>query len=117
LDKYNGLVYSKSVDGGYCKFCVLFAQSDIKGQQLSTLVNRPLTNFKKALDALNKHFEHKFHQMAVQRAKDFIDVTTYKAVSIDLMANTCTAKVVAENRLKLRSIAATVIFVAIKLLF
>ena len=25
LDKYNGLVYSESDDGGYCKFCVLFA--------------------------------------------------------------------------------------------
>ena len=24
LDEYNGLVYSVSDDGGYCKFCVLF---------------------------------------------------------------------------------------------
>ena len=35
---------------------------------------------------------------------------TDKAVSIDLQANTCTAELVAENHLKLRSIAATVIF-------
>ena len=26
LDKYHGLVYSENDDGGYCKFCVLFAQ-------------------------------------------------------------------------------------------
>lgn len=25
LERYNGLVYSESEDGGYCKFCVLFA--------------------------------------------------------------------------------------------
>ena len=24
LDKYNGLVYSESTDGGYCKYCILF---------------------------------------------------------------------------------------------
>jgi len=45
LSKYNGLVCFKSADGGYCKLCVLFAQNEVKGQQLCTIVNRPLLNF------------------------------------------------------------------------
>jgi len=37
LTKYKGLTYSKSVDGGYCKYCVLFAQTEVSGQRLGML--------------------------------------------------------------------------------
>ena len=58
LDKYNGLTYSESTNGGYCLFCVLFGHchSNPAMQQLGILINTPLTNFKKAIENLNKHF-------------------------------------------------------------
>ncbi len=68
LDEYNGLVYSVSDDGGYCKFCVLFGNVD-PAQELSILVKRPLKNLKKAKEKLNDHFsarEQKNHLAAVE---------------------------------------------------
>ena len=50
LEKHNGLVYSESQDGGYCKFCVLFARDGPK-IKLGTLVNRPLIDFKRATES------------------------------------------------------------------
>jgi hypothetical protein len=44
--------YSESEDGGYCKFCVLFARCEASVKELGVLVTRPLTNFKKATDKL-----------------------------------------------------------------
>ena len=56
LDKYNGLVYSERGDGGCCKFCVLFAHWQPSVSELGVLVNRPLTNLKKATEKLKNHF-------------------------------------------------------------
>ena len=44
LAQYNGLVYSESEDGGFCKYCVLFAV-DGPAMELGILVNRPLIDF------------------------------------------------------------------------
>ena len=110
LTRYKGLTYSKSADGGYCKFCVLFAQVEVSGQQLGVLVNRPFTNLKHASEILNGHFSRKSHLLAVQKAKAFSNVMANKAMSIEQQVNSQVAKTIAENRLKLRSIAATVIF-------
>ena len=37
LEKYNGLVYSESEDGDYCKFCVLFAKCEPSMKELGIL--------------------------------------------------------------------------------
>ena len=73
LKRYNGLVYSESEDGGYCKFCVLFAKCDSKVKELGILVSRPFRNFKKSSETLNDHFNDtgrsggkKYHQYAMQ---------------------------------------------------
>ena len=71
LTKYNGLVYSQLADGGYCKYCVLFAQYETSNQAFGTLVNQPLTNFKKASNILIYHFScngRKSHQIAVEKS-------------------------------------------------
>ena len=44
LEKHNGLVYSELQDGGYCKYCVLFARDGLN-ITLGALVNRPLIDF------------------------------------------------------------------------
>ena len=113
LERYNGLVYSESEDGGYCKFCVLFAKCEASVKELCILVTRPLTNFKKATDKLNEHFSskgRKFHMASVERAEAFCAVMENRIPSIDHLLNSRRAQLVAENHLKLNSIAATIIF-------
>ncbi len=106
-------MYSESEDGGYCKYCVLFARCEPSVKELGVLVNRPLTNFKKATEKLNEHFcsrSRKSHQAAIEKTMAFMAVMENRAVSIDQLISSQKAKVVAENRLKMRSIAATIIF-------
>ena len=112
LTKYKGLAYSKSADSGYCKYCILFAQTEVSGQRLGMLVNRPFTNLKHASDILNEHFNQKSHLLAVQKAKAFSNVMANNAVSIDQQVNSQVAKTVEKNRLKLCSYCDY--FVAIK---
>ena len=89
LEKYNGLAYSESADGGYCKYCVLFARCGPTVVQLGVLVNKPLTNFKKATEKLDKHFfECQFHKSAVEAAMMFSKVQQNKALAIDQQLST-----------------------------
>ena len=73
LSKYDGLVYSESHDGSYCKFCVLFWKCECSVNEFGVLVARPFTNFKKASEKFGEHFIHqtqkgkRFHQCAVQK--------------------------------------------------
>ena len=59
LTSYNGLVYSESADGGFCKFCVLFAKCTSTMKELGIFVTKPFTNFKKAAEKLDEHFHGK----------------------------------------------------------
>ena len=43
LSRYNGLVYSESQDGGYCKFCVMFGKCECSVNEFGVLVVRPFT--------------------------------------------------------------------------
>ena len=119
LGRYNGLCYSVSENGGYCKFCVLFAKCGPSVTQLGVLVERPFTNFKKASEVLGEHFHgteggsaskgRKSHQEAVEAAMSFLAVMEHKALAIDTQLSSIRRKHVAENRLKLKSIVETVI--------
>ena len=40
LSMYNGLVYSESTNGGYCKYCVLFARCSPKVPELAVFVSK-----------------------------------------------------------------------------
>ena len=73
LDKHNGLVYSESEDGGYCKFCVLFGKCGPTMKEFGVLVNRPLIDYKRATEKLTEHFHgKKFHKAALQSATAFM---------------------------------------------
>ena len=116
LSKYNGLVYSESDDGGYCKFCVLFGKCECSVNELGVLVVSPFTNFKKASEKLSEHFINqnlkgkRYHQCAATEAASFISVMECEALRIDNRINAERAQRVKENRLKIRSIVETVIF-------
>ena len=46
-------MYSPSLEGGHCKFCILFA----KGRDnLGLFITKPFTQFQKASEKLGQHF-------------------------------------------------------------
>ena len=103
--------YTESIDGGYCKYYALFAKCGPTVTELGVLVNKPLTNFKKATEKLDKHFfETQFHKLAVQAAMMFSKVQQNKTLSVDQQLNTLRQERIAQNRAKLRSIVETIIF-------
>ena len=81
--QYSGLVYSQSEDGGYCKYCVLFARGG-STMELGVLVNRPLIDFKRATEKLTEHFcSKKFHKAALEAAEAFSAVVKNPDLAID----------------------------------
>ena len=110
--KAHDLVYSESDDGGFCKFCVLFAHCQPLVSELEVLVNRPLTNLKRATEKLKNHFiseDHKSHHEAVQTALTFCAMKENRVLPLDQQISSIWATLLKKNYLKLRSIAATVI--------
>lgn len=108
LDKYNGLVYSESQNGGYCMYCVLFAREGGR-ITLGALVNSPLIDFKRATEKLAIHFSKKFHIESLQTAESFTAMMRKPDLSIDRRLSSERSKRAAENSKKLMSIAETVI--------
>ena len=110
LDQYNGLVYSESEDGGYCKYCALFAR-EAPTLELGVLVNRPLIDFKRATEKIHDHFcSKKFHKEAVEAAAAFTAVMKNPDLAIDHRLSSERSKRAVEYRRKLLSIAETIIF-------
>ena len=71
----NGLVYSESTNGGYRKYCVLFARCSPKITDLGVIVSKSFTNFKKPAEKLN---QQQFHKSAVETALMFHKVQCNK---------------------------------------
>ena len=89
LSTYNGLVYSESTNGGYCKYCVLFARYSPKLTELGVFVSKPFTNFKKATEKLNQHFfEKQFYKSAVETALMFHKVQYNQMPPVDKQLRT-----------------------------
>ena len=114
LSAFPGLVYSPSMNGGFCKHCVLFGKA-LSEQALGVLVSRPLTNMRKATEIVRGHFVTKegrgklSHARAVTDSLDFIQYMEQRLQPIDEVLNSCVVKQVAENREKIKSILKTVI--------
>lgn len=77
LKEYPWLVYSPSLRGGLCKFCVLFSSNPdrYKQENLGMFVKKPFQNFKKAKGKdgyLHKHQRTSYHQDAVIAASEFL---------------------------------------------
>ena len=73
------------------------------------LVKNPLTNFKKALESLNKHADKVYHKAAVVRMDDFLKVMKGQQSSIQVRVNETAMQLVATNRKKLHSIIETIV--------
>lgn len=112
MEKYNGLVYSPCLEGGLCKYCILFSK---KRSELGILVTRPFTQLAKASEVLGDHFGREgkeakqSHKEALADALAFKEVMESKALSIDRQVDLVVKERVEENRTKLKSILRTVI--------
>ena len=109
LTKYPGLVYSASEDGGFCKYCILFARCEASVKELGVLVNRPL---KKAIEILSDHFYNTSKGCSRGRVSpgSLPSVMENQLQRIDHQLSSEREKQTAENRLELRSIAETALF-------
>lgn len=113
LTRFQWLRYSQQNDGGYCLACALFFKPSMNMRSdPGVLVKKPLTNFQKALEILNKHDSKEFHKFSVVRMSDFIKVMSNQQLSIRSSLNQATAQQIATNRLKLNSIVETVLLCA-----
>ena len=93
LDQYHWLVYSPSMPGGFCKFCVVFGKSvSTRGGQiggdLGVLVTNPVMNMKRALGTdgiLPTHEKAEYHINATVLANSFIMTYENPTLRVDKM--------------------------------
>ena len=105
------LVYSKLLDSGFCLPCVLFSKPSAN-VDAGVLVTRPLTSFNKACELLRKHSTQvKYHTNALKDMTCFLN-TMEKNHPVYSLANTAHARLVEQNRLKLKSIIKCIVWCA-----
>lgn len=97
------LVYSKVLDGGFCLPCIMFAK--VHGNiDLGILSIKPLTTFNKATELLRKHSNHKYHKNSMADMSNFVLTMENCQASVCDLANTAQARLIEQNRCKLKSI-------------
>ncbi|KAJ8897341.1 hypothetical protein PR048_002687 [Dryococelus australis] len=77
LQKWNWLAYSKNSNGGFCKYCVLFASDCVgKGyhQTTGTFVGSPFRRWKVAAEKFEHHSKAGYHKTCVLAPENFLKV-------------------------------------------
>uniref|UniRef100_A0A2S2P349 Repressor of the inhibitor of the protein kinase n=1 Tax=Schizaphis graminum TaxID=13262 RepID=A0A2S2P349_SCHGA len=115
FEKYKWLVYSKSKNGLFCKFCVFFSNKGGKDNnvELKKLVNEPLNKYAKLLGKdgdLEKHSLNLYHLNALTSATDFLNCYKNPQKEIINIVNTSRMKQVIENKERLKPIIESIIF-------
>lgn len=93
--RFNGLLYSPSLDGAFCKHCVLFAKVAPGVATLNNLpfVRSPFTNYIRAVEKMQHHFNvAPIHRRAVADATALAQVMQGKAESVNRQASTALAE-------------------------
>lgn len=97
-------------NGGYCLPCILFSRrGSVYAQPAGVLVSCPLTNFRKALETLDKHSGKDDHKGAHVKIDAFLKVMTGQQPGIRVQLKDAAKELLAKNRKKLRSIVETII--------
>ncbi|KAI6657179.1 52 kDa repressor of the inhibitor of the protein kinase [Oopsacas minuta] len=92
-DRYRWLVYSISVGGGLCKFCILFSSEKDKRKYCGVLVNRPFINLVKATgkgDILEHHQRLQYHKDAVQNGLVLLQHQKHPETDLSLVISRAT---------------------------
>lgn len=95
LEKYPWLVYSKVVNGGFCKFCALFSRNR---DSLGMLVNKPFTMWVKVHKIVEGHASNNYHFRAVHDALDFQRSIEHPETNIDVRMSSNLFQRIQENR-------------------
>ena len=102
------LAYSESVSGTYCKLCVAFGFSKFNGE----FVTKEFKDWKNALGdkrgALKRHQESDCHKFSVEKAENFLAVTTKEQNDVVSSANVAYKLKVDRNRNAMSSIIDTI---------
>ena len=69
------------------------------------LVSTPLTNFRKALEMLEKHSGRDYHKMAVVTMGSFASVMTGQQESVSVQLSDAAQELIVKSRKKLQSIS------------
>lgn len=110
VSKYQWLRYSEQDDGGYCLPCALFFTPTVSFRSdPGVLGTKPLTNFQKAIEIMNKHDNKLFHRSSMIKMDNFLKVMTNEQPSIRRRLSEATAQQIATNHQKLHSIVETVV--------
>ena len=103
---YPWLVYSKSEDRGFCKYCMLFASYNAAG----FLVSSALKNFNKATDILKEHHRKEYHIAASVKAENFIKIMQKPQKAISSIIDTQRSTLIEKNRKVLHSIISCIVY-------
>ena len=115
LERFKWLVYSESVGGGLCKYCVLFPSSnaDARISTKGVLVTRPFQNLAKAMGkdgVLQNHEELRYHKDAVEAGTTFIRSAANPTETLPYLVDRKKQNLYDQNFHALRCIVNAVIF-------
>lgn len=109
LYAYPWLVYSTSLKGGLCKYCVLFKPA-LKRGIFGSFVIKAHKDFKHFHEDARNHAKSKWHHEAVIDANNFCDSMTMKKKDIKEQLDSAISDLIQINRSKLTSILKAIIF-------
>ena len=107
LEKYPWLVYSKEVDGGFCKYCSLFVKDR---NSLGALVNSPFRKWVKVSKIVKGHKDTLYHKISIECAIDFRQSINRPELSINARISTEIFNRIQENRHILKCCANCIIY-------
>ncbi|XP_029345792.1 uncharacterized protein LOC103308300 [Acyrthosiphon pisum] len=91
LDEFKWLAYSKSLNGAFCKNCVLFGpvSSVGKGSNLKVgqLVLKPFQNWKSAKHVFSTHSNLQYHKLAMIKSSNFLLTFDGKKDAVDFQVH------------------------------
>ena len=111
LEQHDWLVYSPSMDGAFCKVCVLFGsdRGDKNASKLEKLVKSPVKFWTTANQKFNEHeLTSEVHKTATLRVDNFQKIMQSQMEPIDHQLQSALATQIADNKLKLKSIIKTI---------
>ena len=104
VQDHSWLHYSVSEDGVYCKTCALFAPTDVKQQNLGSLVNKPLSVWTKQSSTFNSHERLAYHQDSMTKMAAYKVSCSNPVCSVATMLNKAHKEQVSRNTLVIKSL-------------
>jgi len=111
--RFSWLVYSKKLEGVFCKMCVLFSNETLgKGSsvKVGALVNKPFINWKNAFEYFTTHSNADCYKFPTLRVDEFVKIIENKTFDVATQVDSFKKAQVIENRLKLIPIIETIFF-------